>query len=48
VTHYVTRDFWDSYRALPAHIQDLADKNFALLKADPLHPSLHVKPVGHS
>jgi len=26
--------------------RDLADKNFALLKSDPRHPSLHFKPVG--
>ncbi len=31
---------------LPAAIRDLADKNFALLKADPHHPSLHLKKVG--
>ena len=27
-------------------IQALADKNFALLKTDPQHPSLHFKSVG--
>ncbi len=27
-------------------IRDLADKNFALLMADPRHPSLHVKQIG--
>jgi hypothetical protein len=31
---------------LPTHIQALADKQFALLKADPRHPSLHLKTVG--
>jgi len=34
------------YERLPDHIRDLADKNFALLKADPQHPSLHFKKVG--
>ncbi len=27
-------------------MQELADKNFALLKTDPYHPSLHFKKVG--
>jgi mRNA-degrading endonuclease RelE of RelBE toxin-antitoxin system len=33
------------YRALPADIRALADKNFALLKSDPRHPSLHLKRI---
>jgi len=28
-------------------VQLLADKNFELLKANPAHPSLHFKQVGH-
>jgi hypothetical protein len=31
---------------MPEHIRALADKQFALLKADPRHPSLHFKRVG--
>ncbi|MGZ9167096.1 MAG: hypothetical protein ACXW4U_18140, partial [Anaerolineales bacterium] len=31
---------------LPASIQELADKNFEFLKADPKHPSLHLKKAG--
>jgi hypothetical protein len=27
-------------------VQTLADRAFALLKADPRHPSLHIKKVG--
>jgi hypothetical protein len=27
-------------------VRDLAEKNFQLLKADPQHPSLHLKRVG--
>jgi hypothetical protein len=46
VTHHANPDFWDAYDALPANIKALADKNFALLKADPHHPSLQFKPVG--
>ena len=30
---------------LPEEIQQLADKNFVLLKADPRHPSLHYKKI---
>jgi hypothetical protein len=30
---------------LPADIRALADKNFALLKSDPRHPSLHLKQI---
>jgi hypothetical protein len=33
------------YRALPADIRALADKNFAVLKSDPRHPSLHLKRI---
>jgi hypothetical protein len=31
---------------LPVSVRDLADKNFALLKNDPKHPSLHFKKIG--
>ena len=31
---------------MPEHVRALADKNFALLKADSKHPSLHFKKVG--
>jgi hypothetical protein len=31
---------------LPADVRALADKNFALFKADPRHPSLHFKRIG--
>jgi hypothetical protein len=43
VIHHAAPDFWSAYRALPANIQSLADRAFALLKADPHHPSLHFK-----
>ena len=33
------------YGELPAQIQQLADKNFELLKADSKHPSLHFKKI---
>lgn len=33
-------------QALPADVRELADKSFALLKADPRRPSLHFKRLG--
>lgn len=44
--HLASRRFWTLYKALPADVRDLADKNFALLKSDPRHPSLHFKKIG--
>jgi hypothetical protein len=37
---------WTGWPRLPHAIRRLADKNFALLKQDPHHPSLHFKKVG--
>ena len=39
-------EFWALYEKLPKDIQGLADKNFALLKENPEHPSLYLKTVG--
>jgi hypothetical protein len=44
--HHATASFWESYERLPTAIQQLADKNFELLKAYSDHPSLHFKKVG--
>lgn len=44
--HFASPAFWTAYRNLPDNIRALADKNFALLKADPRHPSLHFKQIG--
>ena len=44
--HHASPSFWRCYEALPLPIRDLADKQFALLKADPSHPSLHFKEIG--
>lgn len=44
--HFTTPQFWECYRQLPIEIQELADKNYELLKADPKHPSLHFKQIG--
>lgn len=42
---FAPAEFWRHYDRLPAHIQRLADKNFAIFEKDPLHPSLHFKEV---
>ena len=39
-------EFWALYEKLPKDVQGLADKNFALLKGNPEHPSLYLKTVG--
>ncbi|SFC39796.1 ParE family toxin-like protein [Spirosoma endophyticum] len=45
MNHHTTTKFWKRYYSLSEAIQELADKNFDLLKADPLHPSLHFKEI---
>ena len=44
--HFASPGFWDAYRKLPKQVRELADKNFALLKQDPKHASLHLKKAG--
>jgi hypothetical protein len=44
--HFASVAFWESYQRLPENIRLLADKNYALLKDNPQHPSLHLKKVG--
>ena len=44
--HFASPAFWDAYRRLPERVRERADKNFALLKQDPQHTSLHLKKVG--
>lgn len=46
MNHKTLPRFWRYYQQLPQDVQKLADKNFQLLKADPFHPSLHLKKVG--
>ena len=43
--HYASPAFWNCHRKLPKNIQQLANKNFDLLKTNINHPSLHVKKV---
>lgn len=46
MTHKATATFWRSYHDLPDSVRTLADKNFALLKENPRHPSLRFKKTG--
>lgn len=46
MNHFTLPSFWKRYDALPKEVQQLADKNYALLRADSRHPSLHFKKVG--
>lgn len=46
MSHRATASFWRSYEELPEAVRQLADRNFALLKEDPRHPSLRLKKVG--
>jgi len=45
VKHYTSSDFWEMYSELPAEIQELANKNYQLLKENPHHPSLQLKRI---
>jgi hypothetical protein len=44
--HFASPDFWEAYSRLPARVRKVADRNFALLRSDSLHPSLHFKKAG--
>ncbi len=44
--HHASTDFWTLYVSLPQQIRTRADKQFALMKENPQHPSLQFKKVG--
>ena len=44
--HFATPAFWTCYRGLPAHVRELANKNYQILKENSQHPSLRLKKVG--
>jgi hypothetical protein len=46
VKHLASPTFWEAYGKLPESVRALADKNYALLKENPRHPSLQFKKVG--
>jgi hypothetical protein len=45
VIHNTTPRFWQTLAALPAHVQVQARTCFELLKTNPAHPSIQLKPV---
>jgi hypothetical protein len=45
LNHFASPELWFHYRQPPDNIQQLADKNFTLLKTDPGHHSLRLKKV---
>lgn len=46
MNHFTDSRFWKAYALLPAEIQALADKNYALLRDNAVHPSLELKRIG--
>jgi hypothetical protein len=46
VNHFTSSRFWQCYNNLPNEVRAAADKQYALLKENPWHPSLHFKKVG--
>lgn len=44
--HVASQRFWRAYERLPAPVRAHADRQFALLKTSPDHPSLHLKKAG--
>jgi hypothetical protein len=48
MNHFALPRYWRHFRELPAEVRETADKAFALLRADPFHPSLHFKKVGRT
>jgi mRNA-degrading endonuclease RelE of RelBE toxin-antitoxin system len=46
MTHRANADFWHDYQKLTPEIRVRADKQFALLKTNPRHPSLQFKKIG--
>ncbi len=44
--HRTTPQFWKRFDALPPEVQQLARKNFKLLKQNSGHPSLQFKRLG--
>ena len=46
MNHRASPRFWSCYETLPSEVQSLADRAYEQLKADPRHPSLHLKRIG--
>ncbi len=45
--HRTTPQFWKRFYKLPKTVQQLARKNYDLLKVNSTHPSLNFKKVGN-
>ena len=45
--HTASKRFWQCLEALPADVQALAHRNYALLKVNPSHRSLQFKTIGN-
>jgi hypothetical protein len=46
MAHHANADFWNDCRAFPWEVRARADKQFALLEANPQHPSRQFKKIG--
>ena len=46
MNHFTLPRYWKCYHALSTEVRKVADVQFARLKEDPQHPSLHFKKVG--
>jgi len=46
LSHRASSRFWRHFEALEREQQELARANYAMLRANPQHPSLHFKRVG--
>lgn len=44
--HRATSQFWTCFANLSEDVQNVARKNYALLKDNPQHPSVHFKKIG--
>lgn len=47
INHIAEPDFWRLFNSLTADVQQLANKNYAMLKRDPTHPSLQFKQLAN-
>ena len=45
--HFTSARFWACFNSLPDDVQQVALRNFELLKQNPSHPSLQFKTVKH-
>lgn len=46
MNHHTTVNFWECHAWLPEAVRRVADRHYALLRADPRHSSLRLKKIG--